>query len=37
MLLSEGVDNWSGLEDHETFMKRLQAEHGRKRSFWKQW
>ncbi len=37
MLLSEGVDNWKSLEDHETFMKRLQAEHGRKRSFWKQW
>ena len=36
-LLSEGVDNWWGLEDHETFMERLQAEHGRKWSFWKQW
>ena len=36
-LLAEDVDDWKGIEDHETFMERLQAEHGRKWSFWKQW
>ncbi|MCH8112851.1 MAG: hypothetical protein IH905_13015 [Proteobacteria bacterium] len=36
-LLSEGVDHWWGLEDHETFMERLQAGHARKWAFWKQW
>lgn len=36
-LLSEGVDDWKGIEDHEPFMERLQAEHARKWSFWKQW
>ena len=36
-LLAEGVTDWKGLEDHETFAARLQSEHGRKRSFWAEW
>lgn len=36
-LLAEGIADWKGLEDDETFMERLRAKHGRKWSFWKQW
>lgn len=36
-LLAEGVGDWRGTEDHETFMARLRAKYGRKWSFWKQW
>ena len=36
-LLSAGFDNWKRLGNHETFMERLQADHCRKWSFWKQW
>jgi hypothetical protein len=31
------VPDWKGIEDHESFMARLQSEHGRKRSFWAEW
>jgi hypothetical protein len=36
-LLAEGITDWKGLEEHETFMARLRSQHGRKWSFWKQW
>ncbi len=36
-LLAERVTDWKGIEDHESFMARLQSEHGRKRSFWAEW
>lgn len=36
-LLAEGVDDWKGIEPHESFLGRLRAEHSRKWSFWKQW
>ncbi len=36
-LLSEDISDWQDLEEHELFMNRLRAEHGRKRTFWAQW
>ncbi|MCG8509048.1 MAG: hypothetical protein MI741_07445 [Rhodospirillales bacterium] len=35
-LLAESISDWHGMEDHEAFIERLRAEHGRKRTFWAQ-
>ncbi len=36
-LLADSVTDWESFEPHETYFDRLQQEHKRKWSFWKQW
>ena len=32
--LAKSVSDWSGFEDHDTYMRQLLQNHGRKSSFW---
>ena len=36
-LLAEDISDWQDMEEHEMFMDRIRAEHGKKRTFWAQW
>ncbi len=35
--LMTGVTDWAGFPDHEQYRKQLEAEHGRKTSFWEKY
>jgi hypothetical protein len=32
--LADGIEDFGGLESHDTYVNRLKAQHGRKSSFW---
>lgn len=34
-VLASGISHWQGLDDHETFAKRLRTQHRGKLAFWK--
>jgi hypothetical protein len=32
--LADRIEDFGGFESHDTYVKRLKAQHGRKSSFW---